>query len=371
MTAGGAGDRWQTYVRHRDEALSGHWRARFDDGASVSLIMGIGFDPRMCLGLECLAAVAPDGRLSITAIEFGGPTDPIGEASAVATRAKFESLVQSVPVETRTITASEGTGNFSRDAAAIFSDLEDVGSATDIVVDVNALPRSIFFPLISKLLFLCDEAGEEAPNLHLFAGDAAWLDQLIVAEGLDEQAEWLYPFAGSFLSEATQHLPRIWIPVLGEGHQLALQRISEHVDPRETCPLLPFPSRHPRRGDLLFEEYQGVLFDQLRSDSGAVLYADEGNPFQVYRRLRQSTIHYSRSLAELGGCKVAFSSLSSKLMSLGVLLAAYEFKDSSEHETGVAEIGAQVLRLEREVSLEEAREKSELVGITISGDCYH
>ncbi len=361
--------RWQNYVLHLDTELKEHWGERFAAGAKVCFIMGIGFDPRMCLGLECLREVAAPEALQVKAIEFGGSADQVAEESAKRTRTRFEELITELDTEIVSVAGEGDVDRFARNAAGLFETLEQL-TVTDIVVDVDALPRSLFFPLISKLLFLCDEAGVAAPNLHVFAGNAAWLDELIVGEGLDETAVWLYPYAGTFLSEADQHLPRIWIPILGEGDPLALQRIFELVAPTETCPLLPFPSRNPRRGDILFESYHGVLFDRLRTDSGTVIYADEGNPFQVYRRLRESTLRYGKSLQELGGCKVAFSSLSSKLVSLGALLAAYELMGDPDHITGVAEVGTQTHRLLREVSIEEAREKTELAGLSLTGDCY-
>lgn len=362
--------RWQTYVKYCDDGLRDHWTQRFADGAKVCVVMGIGFDPRMCLGLEMLVPLADSASLSVKAIEYGSATDALAEEGALETRARFETLTESLSLEVLSLLANDGgIETLARDAVNLFQNLDGF-AATDLVVDVNALPRPLFFPLISKLLYLCDEIGEDAPNLHIFAGNAAWLDELIVIEGLDENAVWLHPFSGTFLSEADSHLPRVWMPVLGEADNLALVRISEHVAPQEVCPLLPFPSGNPRRGDLLFESYREILFDELRADSGMVIYGDEGNPFQVYRRLRQSTIDYTESLAPLGGCKVAYSALSSKVVSLGVLLAAYEFKESEDHETGVAEIGAQRHRLTQAVSMAEAGEQTELVGLSVSGDCY-
>lgn len=361
--------RWQTYVLHRDRELRDHWSARFGDGAAVCLLMGIGFDPRMCLGLELLASLAGPETLCVKSIDFGGPTDTLAEESAEKTKELFERLVAPFPHESLALPGGEGIENLARASANFFESLDGI-SATDLIVDVNALPRPLFFPLIAKLLFLCDQRGPGAPNLHIFAGDAAWLDELIVVNGLDENAVWLHPFEGTFLAEADNFLPRVWMPVLGEGDTQALKRISELVAPQEVCPLLPFPSLDPRRGDRLFEHFREILFDELRSDSGTVTYGAEGNPFQVYRRLRQSTLQYGEALHELGGCKVAFSAMSSKLVSLGVLLAAYEFLGSSDHVTGVAEIGAQQHRLTRAVSIEEARKKTELIGLSVSGDCY-
>jgi hypothetical protein len=363
------GGRWGTYVKLVDGDLARSWKMRYAAGAKVCLIMGIGFDPRMCLGLSLLKGVAPAGSLSIKAIDFDSPTDEVAAESAVNTRAEFESLVDGVDLEFLDVPSRDGIESFARASADLFESLDGFDQ-TDIIVDVSALPRALFFPLIAKLLYLCDEAGAEAPNLHVFAGNAAWLDQLIEDQGIDENAVWLHPFSAAFLSEADEHLPRVWMPVLGEGDSQSLERVSELVSPAEVCPMLPFPAKSPRRGDRLFEKYRELLFDELRADSGTVIYGDEGNPFQVYRRLRRSTMRYVEALRPLDGCKVAYSAQSSKLIALGVLLVAYEFLDSSTYETGVAEIGTQGHRLSRLVSLEEARSETDLVGLSLAGDCY-
>ena len=57
-----------------------------------------------------------------------------------------------------------------------------------------------------------------------------------------------------------------------------------------------------------------------------IIYADEQNPFQVYRLIRKTIERHSQSLKIFGGTKVIISSLSSKLLTIGAFLAAYETK---------------------------------------------
>jgi hypothetical protein len=364
----GSRPRWDPYVLHAGRALREHWESRFAAGAKVALLQGVGFDPRMCLVLELMRELAPVDSVDVWAVSLGAPGNATAHAAASANAEQFAGLLEGGDRHDLDVSAS-GLEETARRAAGAIGSLDALGAVTDIVVDVNALPRPVFFPLVAKLLYLCDQRHAEAPNLHVLAGDAAWLDAEIHAEGIDEHAAWLHPFAGTFGVEATLHVPRIWMPVLGEGTATQLERISELITPAEVCPLLPFPSRDPRRGDELFLEYQAVLFDQLRTDSGTVMYAAESNPFQIYRRLRQSTIEHAETLTPLGGCKTAYSALSSKLVAVGVLLVAYELRDLNI-EIGVADIGAQGHTLNRRYSGEEVHERTELVGLTLSGDCY-
>jgi hypothetical protein len=322
----------------------------------------------MCLGLALFRDLAPPDRVDVWVVRFDAPGDATARTLAEENQSCFDGLLGGGRLEELDLSAP-GIEPTARRAADAVSDLADFGDVTDIVVDVNAFPRPVFFPLIAKLLHLCDMHGVGAPNLHVVAGDAAWLDAKIEDAGIDEHAVWLHPFAGTFGVEATLHVPRLWMPVLGEGTSIQLERISQLITPGEVCPLLPFPSRDPRRGDELFLEYRQVLFDRLRTDSGTIIYAAESNPFQVYRRLRQSTLEHAETLKPLGGCKTAYSALSSKLVAVGVLLVAYELRALGA-EVGVADIGAQGHVLKEYVSLQEAQERTELVGLTLSGESY-
>lgn len=361
--------RWSDYVLVRDEGFVEHWASRFSDGAVLTLILGQGFDPRMCMALEMLLPVAPPRQLRIVKVVLGDRHQPSPEVRAIADRNRdefaeltAELAVDQVEIQGRTMDER------ARSAAAVFERLERA-HGSDLLVDVSALPRPVFFPMIAKLLFLCDAEGAAAPNLHVVAGDAAWLDDLIITEGVAEDANWLFPFGGTFSVEATAHLPRVWLPMLGGDTGTQLRRIQNLVDPAEICPVLPFPSHDPRRADRLFEAYGEELFDRLRTDSGAVVHAAESNPFQVYRSLHRTAAYYNDTLEPLGGCKTAFSALSSKLAAVGVLLAAYDLQEAG-HEIGVADISAQGHSLARSVSRDEVRDGTAIVGLSLSGDSY-
>ncbi len=362
-----ASPRWDPYVLYDGEELHRHWAWRFANGARVALVQGIGFDPRMCLSLGMLRDLAPTAAVEVWAANLGGHGDATARAAAEENFERFEELLDGGPRHDLNVSAA-GIEQTARQSAAAFADLDQFGDVSDVIVDVSALPRSVFFPLIAKLLYLCDQRAD-APNLHVLAGDAAWLDAEVHAEGIDENAIWLHPFAGTFSVDSTSHYPRVWIPVLGENTTAQLERISELINPAEVCPLLPFPSRDPRRGDELFREYRAVLFDELRADSGTIMYAAELNPFQIYRRLRQATLEHVETLAPLGGCKTAYSALSSKLVAIGVLLVAYELRELG-YEVGVADIGAQGHSLNRRFPAQQVQSETEMVGLTLSGDAY-
>lgn len=87
-------------------------------------------------------------------------------------------------------------------------------------------------------------------------------------------------------------------------------------------------------------EYRNMLFDQLRVEPRNIIYAAEAT-FEVYRQLMRSILHYQQALNPLGGCK-SLSAMSSKLASIGVLLAAYELgRRDPKVVVGVAHVEAQ------------------------------
>ncbi len=73
--------------------------------------------------------------------------------------------------------------------------------------------------------------------------------------------------------------------------------------------------------------------------------------------------HYQDALSPLGGCRVALSALSSQLMSLGALLAAYELKQSGQG-IAVAHVDSQGY------TLDNSKMDSEVFGLWLAGECY-
>jgi hypothetical protein len=259
----------------------------------------------------------------------------------------------------------------ARSVAKEFASSAEFRAYTDVIVDISALPRGLYMPLLAKFLALFDveQVDGESRNLHVIVSHSPATDNAILDEGLEESASYLFGFAAAALeSESTSGQPKIWIPVLGKRQQPQLERIHTLVAPDEICPLLPSPAQDPREGDSIMIEYRELLFDQLRVEPRNIIYAAESNPFEVYRQIMRSILHYQRALRPLGGCKVALSAMSSKLASIGVLLAAYELGRRDPKVTvGVAHVESQGYRVDQSVGPMPA---PTLFTIWLSGECY-
>ena len=96
-------------------------------------------------------------------------------------------------------------------------------------------------------------------------------------------AEYIVPFSGGLNLAGDSDPITIWAPVLGEGQAVVLEKIYSTLAPAEVKPFLPAPSRMPRRGDELVSEYSSLLFGTWGVDPRGFMYANESDPFDIYR----------------------------------------------------------------------------------------
>jgi hypothetical protein len=370
--------RWRNYLLRGGEGFATFW-AKFlaEQERDLLFVLGHGFDSRMCEGLECILSAGGSGARDIALIAF----DEGGESPShsyveqrTANGDRLESLAQGRgKIRNRHIRmfSDDNRRIGARSIAQEFTSPDEFSAYTDVVVDISALPRSLYMPLLAKLLALFDGEPQHGrkPNLHVIVSHSPTTDSAIVEEGLEESASYLHGFAAAKLeSESTSSQPKIWIPVLGKRQQVQLERIHQFVAPDEICPLLPSPAQNPREGDSIMIEYRELLFDQLRIEPRNIIYAAESNPFEVYRQIMRSILHYDRALKPLGGCKVALSAMSSKLASVGVLLAAYELGRRDPNVTvGVAHVESHGYRVEQ---LVDPCPAPTLFTLWLSGECY-
>lgn len=370
--------RWRDYFLREGSGFDAFWRQFLGERKrNLLFILGHGFDGRMCDGIEKILSMGGVGARDVALLVFH--EGPASHSNSYAEQRKangerLEKLIQGRGTIGRRIVAmysAEGRKVGARKVVEQFPSAAEFSSYTDIVVDISALPRGLYMPLLAKLLALFDgeEKTGERRNLHVIVSHSPATDSAIVEEGLEDSAGYLFGFAAAALeSDSTSSQPRIWIPVLGRRQKPQLEMINSWVSPDEICPLLPSPSQDPREGDALVIEYRDVLFDRLRVEPRNIIYAAESNPFEVYRQLMRSILHYQQALNPLGGCKVALSAMSSKLASIGVVLAAYELgRRNPRMIVGVAHVETQGYRIEEAAGIAPT---PTLFTMWLSGECY-
>src|SRR6266404_4533960 len=209
-------DRWASYVHVSGDSLRTFLQEHVstqDKNKQSCLIVGKGFDPRMLGGATALSAVLEPKQLSIVMLVFDeGPTSPSRKYDELVQK-NIGTLTKMVPVEQiqeRTITmfSSEGRRITSRSAESVFRSVNELMGFSDIFVDVSSLPRSVYFPVVAKLLHLLDGVTDGTPpNLFVMVSESAELDRRIVEEGIDEDADYIHPFRGAVERESAAGRP--------------------------------------------------------------------------------------------------------------------------------------------------------------------
>jgi hypothetical protein len=365
--------RWLDYFLRQGAEAREFWEEYLKGvGKKTLFILGLGFDPRMNLGVRML--VDAGAQLDCILIKFDeGANSPSREHEDLV-KTNYEGLCSIVPqskIKDISIPIwAEGMRVGPYNSASAFN-ASDIQEYTDIIVDVSAMPIGIFYPMVGKLLSLVDNFRQEGRNinLHLIAAENAKIDEGIMVDGLDEDANYLYGFTGIIETESASESPKIWIPILGKNQKEQLQKIWNLINPEEVCPVLPMPAANPRKVDDLLLEYREFLFDNLRLESSNFIYASERNPFSLYREICRTIIHYNMSLEPISGCKVTISPLSSKLLSIGAMIAAYELKNIGSG-VGVALVDGQGYRIDNALKTDQETKRTEIFTMWLAGECY-
>nr|AAC24511.1 unknown [Mesorhizobium loti]CAD31407.1 HYPOTHETICAL PROTEIN [Mesorhizobium japonicum R7A] len=324
--------RWDPYSLTLDSDFTMFWRRRLSaKKRKVLLVIGRGFDVRTLETARRLHAL--DADISVWQLVFdNGLGDSPKRSELTATN--HEGLLKLVPAEKIVAVPIEiggpvGAAVTPRNTKASLDRAGDCRDFDDVIVDISAMPRMVALTAVSVLLFKLDklaEANGPSVNLHVTTSESVSADLGAAKGSLRDSVTFVLGFSGHLEEQTTQNWPRVWFPVLGEGQRDRLHLIQDHVNPDEICPVIPFPTRKPRRGDEVVGEHRDTLFDDFKVEPANILLASEYNPFEAYRQIFTAMERYKKALKPMGGCKLFVSPLSSKLLSIGVLLACYDHK---------------------------------------------
>ena len=374
-------DRWNPYVLLQDEAITDLWSNHFkDNDKKVLFILGKGFDVRMNIGIESLINICPDIDLDcmLVSLEEGKDSsshklqDLVDENMIQIDKLLTGKKIFKKEVKLWSTQGKKKVRIGDREAANLIEVYEEIRNYTDIIVDISSLPRGVYFSLIGKLLSLIDKYSDNSQNLLVCVAENANIDKATIEKTTDGDLNFLYGFGGGIEITSEMEKPLIWFPILGEeklGHvKRAFGKITESKNRLyEICPTFPFPSKDPRRSDAILIEYHELLFDELGIEPQNIMYISERNPFEAYIQLRNAIKNYEKSLEIIKGCKVALSNFSSKLLSIGTLLAAYENRDN----VGVLNVDSQGYDYVDKNEVKKLKSESELFVTWLTGEPYN
>lgn len=192
---------------------------------------------------------------------------------------------------------------------------------TDVFVDASSMSRGVCFPIVKQAYELASKRGQL--NAHLLVAERNAMHVPATAMSNDAP-HFVHGFQADMDLDRVDKALKLWIPQLSEKAGASLGRIHGVLNPQETCPILPFPSTDPRRGDLLVREFQSQLLDTWDANLLDIIYAHESDPTDVCETITR--IHLSRDEAFKAAThlpsRTILSPSGSRIGSVGMLLAA-------------------------------------------------
>jgi len=374
-------NRWNPYVLLQNEGVKELWSKHLDNpNRKVLFILGKGFDVRMNLGIQSLIEKCPNIDLDCLMIELDegkdssshGLKDLVEENVSEITSLLEGKVIKKKNLQMWSLKGKKKVKIGDREASNLIETYADIENYTDIIVDISALPRGVYFSLIGKLLTLIDNYSNNSINLFICIAENAEIDSLTKEKVTEGDVNYLHGFRGGIEITSEMDKPLVWFPVLGEeklGHvRRAFGKITETKNRLyEICPTFPFPSKDPRRSDAILIEYHELLFDELLIEPQNIMYISERNPFEAYIQLSDAIKNYKKSLAIINGCKAAISNFSSKLLSIGTLLTAYENRE----DIGVLNVDSQGYDYVDKNEVKKLKSESELFVTWLTGEPYN
>lgn len=382
---------WEQYVFQRGSDANELWERLFQDRPIRLLyIAGGGFDVRaQAVMRECINSIKSSGgtveEAKLVLINFSNYR--LDDALKTLTEQNEHELAEMFSdigtVERLPFGVTDGDEDLSAsislrlDTDAV---LQRVSAQTDIILDASSLPRVIYLALMTSLLhrLVPDKEADNAlaasgVNFQVLVAEDAGLDGQIMAEDPSSEIIMVPGFSSVLQVESFQDWPLVWFPILGEhrANQLQIMRSTEIPGEAEICPVLPHPSRNPRRADRLLVEYKEALFDSRRTPTSNILYVHESQPFEAYRQLLGAMRRYQKSMEILGGCRLVVTPFGSKLVTLGAGLACFEMRPSNLEEAsyGVAIPHAEPTRYVVD-PLAVKNSQPEICCLLLTGDAY-
>ena len=352
--------RWDPYVAHRGNEVDGFLDQHFAQrDRNVFFVAGAGFDPRS----RAVAGRLSKATTSIQALLIrenrpNPPQSQLDQADA-NTRALLATFTDQ-RIEQVEIFGPDGAVVGGRNVISVLRG-ENFEGVTDVIVDISALSAGTGFPIIRYFVERIARGGPAA-NLHVFVVHDPCLDAEIRSIASDAPG-YVHGFKGRSTLSDMDDAAKLWLPQLAAGRRAALGRLYDFVEPHDTCPILPFPAIDPRRGDALAEEYLTEIESTWSVDPRNIVYADEGDPLDLYRTILRLDDLRKPVFAETGGSMLVLSPVGSKVMALGALMAALERDLPVAHLESIGYEFQEGARIEID--------QPNLIHVWLEGDVYH
>lgn len=322
--------RWsEKCVVHLDQEVLSFFKEHFKERHRACLVIGgAGFDPRSSEIIKDLHDVLGE-RLSAKLIKEERPDPDHRLVERADSNLEYiKRFCNKVVVDKVEIFAGDDAVIGGRNVIEVISKI-DFSVYTDILIDLSALSMGISFPIVSFVYKTAKERNIKV-NVHLALLSNPDLDAAIKSEPNEKTSE-IFGFKFQNLYGELEKAS-LWLPLLSENKQEVLKKIHATLSPHDICPILPFPSEEPKKGDrIAFQTYNslesewgGLLDNEWELDPKNFVYADERTPLDIYRSILRIDDERKPVFETFGGSTTILSPLGSKIPAIGALMAAIE-----------------------------------------------
>lgn len=318
--------------RKGEKAILEWFKEQHKSDDTYLYILGVGFDSRMCDGVCAFQKMNVSFDLWKIIINEG-ESSPSHNYSSIKQKnvAVLDDLIKrnGISVQEQYIDFWQGNGIDNRyvgeiNAAKIIKQSEnELKQYTNIILDISALPQSVYLCMLNMLINCCKKS-----KIYVMVNENYQIDLKTRPIETEEFAHEMHGF-----TSPTEDMDSIiiWYPVLGEVNPALLKKHHDYLISNtkridETCPIIPFPSVDAKRADSIVKGYRKVLFSDWGVEKNNIIYASETNPIRVCDVIVDTSEQYCKVLDLLGNCKFVVSAITSKLMSVGVLLAVNKLR---------------------------------------------
>jgi len=328
----------------------------------ILFIGSIGFDPRTLITYDKLKTITSDiVPVFLQELRKGGSRKLRDRAalteSSLKGRLGFEPTIIPFP-----IFASDGAPIGGVELIKAVQQIKNVGEYTDIIIDICAMSRGIFFPLVKYFREYIKENALET-SLHIMVIDEPAVDYKYKPQYHD-RGSMMKGFTSNARRLGTGTPVKLWLPQLMSSRTEVYDTLHRYLTPDDVCPVLPFPGIRPKMVDELVIEYQEHISSWETGLQNIVLAA-ESDPLDLYESVFRA--HEARRKIFDSRQLTILSPLGSKVSTIGGLLAAMDLDLPVAY---VETIGY----YEEELSEEfppEVVDKKNLVHVWVDGPIYN
>lgn len=297
-------------------------RTHFGDNTKTLLIMGKGFDPRACRMLEILKDST--NEMTVCMVDYNDRTIQKNENNESRSEENYNSIKEMcLDKDLLELSVPQYVGENEKGVLVISESVKNVfdyGLIKEyerIMIDISAMPRSVGFSIIKRILDI-----QKEQKVCILVCENSRCDDRITPIIAEESAQYLPGFNTFSMSLESDDDDTVWFPVLGMNEVKAFSIIADYLKAVEICPVVPFPAIDIRRSENILRCYGKALFKDRGVDRRNIIYVPEKQPQLIYRKLYDTVCYYEKALNidEDRSIKFAFSSQSSKLIDIGILL---------------------------------------------------